>query len=419
MMDSMETEEKQIPGRFQRSVCWMALTGLALLVVVLLVVALLAGLGSLFVLLEPVLLPVVLAGILAYLLSPCVTLLEKWVHSHLASVLLVMAAGGMVVVGIGMTIVPPLVKQTGDLVENIEQIQSSAVRTGQYYLDNNKFVQKSVDMLYSKALKDARAAELPKEDYEELSQEKTYPGKLLAVINFNSSYLIERAVQWLTAGTRALSGIGMFIIGAIMVPVFLFYFLLEKKSIVDNWHTVLPLQQSHFREEVVDTLQEINSYIISFIRGQMLVSVIDAIIIGTALKILGLPYAVTIAAVAALLGIIPYIGMISTWIPAMLIAWFTWQDVSHLLIVTAIFGCVSQFDGWLLQPRIVGSRVRMHDLTVMFSVLFWSYVMGGVVGALLAVPLTASIKVIFVRYVWKTRTSMPAPETAAVQEPKS
>ena len=145
----------------------------------------------------------------------------------------------------------------------------------------------------------------------------------------------------------------------------------------------------------------------------MLVSVVDAIILAIALKILGLPYAITIAAVAAVLGIIPYIGMISTWIPAMLIAWFTWHDVTHLVIVSAIFACVSQFDGWVLQPKIVGSRVRMHDLTVMFSVLFWSYVIGGVVGALLAVPLTAALKVIFVRYVWSSYSrpeALPKPQ---------
>lgn len=404
----MSSEVKPTPTRFQKSACWMALTGIALVVIVALVIALLFGFGALFVLLEPVLLPVVLAGILAYLLSPCVRLVQRWIKPRLAAVLVVMLGCGVLLTGFGLTIVPPLVEQTGELISKREQIQHSAVETGKHYLENNNLVQRGVDMLYGKVLKDARKAELPQEDYLALSAETTYAGKLTAILEFNSSYLTERLVEWLTAGSRALSGMGMFIIGTIMVPVFLFYFLLESKQIADNWHTLLPLQKSAFREELVQTLQEINSYIISFIRGQMLVSVVDAIILAIALKILGLPYAITIAAVAAVLGIIPYIGMISTWIPAMLIAWFTWQDVTHLVIVSAIFACVSQFDGWVLQPKIVGSRVRMHDLTVMFSVLFWSYVIGGVVGALLAVPLTAAIKVIFVRYVW---LSHPSPET--------
>ncbi|MBE6415775.1 MAG: AI-2E family transporter [Akkermansiaceae bacterium] len=401
----MKIQDKEVPTLFQRKICWAALTGVALVVVVSLVFGLLFGLGSLFVALEPVLLPVVIAGFLAYLLSPCVALVQKRITRRIWAVVSVMSIACVLLVGLGLTIVPPLVQQTGDLISKREQILESVVEGGKAQLAENRLLQKGVDMLYSKMLKDARASELPLEDYEDLSQETTYEGKLTAILSFNSSYLTEKVLGWLTAGTRALSGVSMAFIGTIMVPVFLFYFLLESASIARNWHTVLPIRRSAFREEVVETLQEINNYIISFVRGQMLVSVIDGIILAVALKIMGLPYAVTIAAAAALLGIIPYLGMISTWIPAVLIAWFTWHDVSHVLIVTAIFGCVSQFDGWVLQPRIVGSRVKMHDLTVMFSVLFWSYVIGGVVGALLAVPLTASIKVIFTRYIWSSYRS--------------
>ena len=398
----MKIQDKEVPTLFQRKICWAALTGVALVVVVSLVCGLLFGLGGLFVALEPVLLPVVIAGFLAYLLSPCVALVQKRITKRIWAVVSVMLIACVLLVGLGCTIVPPLVQQTGDLIAKREQILESVVEGGKVQLAENRLLQRGVDMLYSKMLKDARASELLPEDYESLSQETTAEGKLIAILSFNSAYLSEKALAWLTAGTRALSGVSMAFIGTIMVPVFLFYFLLESASIAKNWHTVLPIRRSAFREEVVATLQEINNYIISFVRGQMLVSLIDGVILAIALKIMGLPYAVTIASAAALLGIIPYLGMISTWIPAVLIAWFTWHDVSHVIIVSAIFGCVSQFDGWVLQPRIVGSRVKMHDLTVMFSVLFWSYVIGGVVGALLAVPLTASIKVIFTRYIWST-----------------
>ncbi len=401
----MKVQDKDVPTIFQRKICWAALTGIALAVVACLVCGLLFGLGALFVALEPVLLPVVIAGFLAYILSPCVALVQKRISKRVWAVVSVMTIAAVMLVGLGFTIVPPLVNQTGELISKREQILVSVVEGGKAQLAENRLLQKGVDMLYGKMLKDARASELPLEDYENLSQETSYEGKLIAILSFNSSYLTEKALAWLTAGTRALSGVSMAFIGAIMVPVFLFYFLLESTSIEKNWHTVLPIRRSAFREEVVDTLQEINNYIISFVRGQMLVSVIDGVILAIALKIMGLPYAVTIAAAAALLGVIPYLGMIGTWIPAVLIAWFTWHDVSHVVIVSAIFACVSQFDGWVLQPRILGSRVKMHDLTIMFSVLFWSFVIGGVVGALLAVPLTASIKVLFTRYIWSSYRS--------------
>ncbi len=398
----MNESRPTLPTPFQRNVCWLALSGLALLVLAGLTAASLYGLGRLFLALEPVLLPVIIAGILAYLLFPCVVWMQRRVKARILAVLLVLVLALAGITGFGMAIFPPLVKQTSELVEKRQQILEGATSTGRELLEQNRLIQQGIDMLYDMTLKDAREAGLNQEDMKELALADTHEHKLISIINFNSSYLTEKGIEWLTAGTRAIYGATAFIIGVVMVPVFLFYFLLKSEAIVLNWHTILPLRDSHFRQELVETLQQINGYIVSFVRGQMLVSLIDGVLLGVALKIMGLPYAITIAAAAALLGIIPYIGMISTSIPALLIAWFTWQDMGHVVAVAAIFMGISQFDGWIIQPRIVGNRVGMHDLTVMFSVLFWSLVFGGVVGALLAVPLTASIKVLFMRYVWPT-----------------
>ncbi len=420
--DSVTETRPPSPTPFQRNVCWHALSGLAILVLAALAAACLYGLGRLFLALEPVLLPVIIAGILAYLLFPCVMWVQQRVKARIAAVLIVLILGAAGITGFGFAIVPPLVKQTSELIEKRQQIIEGATSTGRELLEDNRLIQQGIDMLYDKTVKDAREAGLSPEAMQELMAPDTHEHKLISIINFNSSYLTEKGIEWLTAGTRAIYGATAFVIGVIMVPVFLFYFLLKSEAIVLNWHTILPLRDSHFRQELVDTLQQINGYIVSFVRGQMLVSLIDGVLLGIALKIMGLPYAITIAAAAALLGIIPYIGMISTSIPALLIAWFTWQDVGHVVGVAAIFMAVSQFDGWLIQPKIVGNRVGMHDLTVMFSVLFWSLVFGGVVGALLAVPLTASIKVLFMRYVWPTlgekrSTKQEEPHTHSPENP--
>ncbi len=410
----MNNQRPQTPTPFQRNVCWHALSGLSLLVLACLAGAVLYILGRIFLAMEPVLLPVIIAGILAYLLFPCVMWVQRHVRKRILAVLLVLVLGAAGISAFGLAIVPPLVKQTGELIETRQQIIERATSTGRELLEGNHLIQRGIDMLYDKTLKDAREAGLSEEGIQELAASEGPEQKLISIINFNSSYLTEKGIEWLTAGTRAIYGATAFIIGVVMVPVFLFYFLLKSEEIVENWHTILPLRNSHFRQELVETLQQINGYIVSFVRGQMLVSLIDGVLLGIALKIIGLPYAITIAAAAALLGIIPYIGMISTSIPALLIAWFTWQDVSYVVGVAAIFMTVSQLDGWLIQPKIVGDRVGMHDLTVMFSVLFWSLVFGGVVGALLAVPLTASIKVLFMRYVWPTLgDKRPAEVTSA------
>ena len=84
-----------------------------------------------------------------------------------------------------------------------------------------------------------------------------------------------------------------------------------------------------------------------------------------------------------------------------------WNWLSNLwaypLIVLAIFIILQQINGLVTAPKIVGDSVGLHPLTVIFSMLFWSLLLGGLLGALLAVPLTGSVKVLFMRYIWQRR----------------
>lgn len=391
--------DSSLPSRFQKNVCWSALTGLSLAAILALICCFMWIFGRLFSFLEPVLLPLIVAGIIAYLLDPMVQWMQRRGMSRLWAVIGAMTVTGCAVLGLGAAIVPPLVKQTSDLVENRAKIWESATDAVQDMLARPS-IERGVDVLYQKTLRNARAQGLPEGELEAMQHKKTAPQQLATVLDAHSSRMIDGLLEWLMAGGRALSGATATVVGLVMVPVFLFYFLKESDSISRNWHTFLPLRRSRFKFEVVETLKDINGYLISFVRGQMLVSLIDGVLLAIALKIYGLPYAFTIAAAAALLGVIPYLGMILTALPAVLIAWFTWHSAADTALVAGIFLAVSQFDGWVIQPRIVGNRVGLHEMTVMFSVLFWSLVLGGIVGALLAVPLTAAIKVLFRRYVW-------------------
>ncbi|MBR7110073.1 MAG: AI-2E family transporter [Akkermansia sp.] len=409
----MSTEEKPYPTPLQQRVMWSALTLLSLAFIVVLACASAYGLVQLFVALEAVLLPVLVAGILAYLLNPVVKWLQRYVVRRIWAVLVVMLAAFGLMTSLFLCIVPPLVKQSNELYDNKEYIASNIITSTKKLLQEDRYVQHVVDMLYQKAVKeDAEnnpVAEPPRTDSVTVTAEQTvtasatapdYETKLQVIFTHHSGYLVQKGVEWLTAGGRFLFGLTYVFIGIIVIPVFLFYFLLETEPIAKNWDKILPLRNSYLKDEIVATLSEINQNVVAFVRGQMLVSLIDAFILGIALSCLGLPYALTIAAAVAILGIIPYIGMISTGVPAMLVAGFTWHDFGMVVAVAAILLSVRQLDGWLLQPKIVGKNMKMHDMTVMFSVLFWSLVFGGVFGALIAVPLTAAIKVIFKRYVW-------------------
>ena len=156
-------------------------------------------------------------------------------------------------------------------------------------------------------------------------------------------------------------------------------------------------------------MQEINGYLISFFRGQVLVAAIDGILVGIALTIFGLPYGLLIGIFMAILGVVPYIGNILCLIPACIIAYlhaqgstpFGMSPWTYVGCVVAIFVIVQQINSLVTAPKIVGDSVGLHPLTVIFSMLFWSLVLGGFIGALLAVPMTAAVKVLFRRFIWE------------------
>ncbi len=391
-----------IPSDFQRNVAWSALSGISLVILIGLVCTLIWGFGRIFSYLEPVLLPIIIAGVIAYILNPIVEWIQRRGVRRSWATIFVVSAACLSVLGFGAAIVPPLVAQTNQLIENRTAIWEQATHAAED-LAQQPGVSQAINVIYAKTVKDARTDPLmTEEEFKRISEAATPTDQLAIVLDQNSASLIDAVAQWLTAGGRAIFGLTATIIGLVMIPIYLFYFLKEGDAISSKWHTYLPLRRSRFQFECVETLNEVNSYLISFVRGQMLVSLIDAILLAIALKIMGLPYAITIAAAAAVLGIIPYLGPVLTALPARIIPGVEWQSWGSVAVVGAIFVGVSQLDGWIIQPRVVGNTVGLHPLTVMFSVLFWSLVLGGIVGALIAIPLTAAIKVIFQRYVWKS-----------------
>src|SRR5260370_33309801 len=87
------------------------------------------------------------------------------------------------------------------------------------------------------------------------------------------------------------------------------------------------------------------------------------------------------------------------WVPAVLIAAFQWGDWTHPLIVTGIFILVQNLEGMFYAPRIVGKSVGLHPMTVIVSIFVWGLLIGGLLGPILAVPFTPTIKMLLTRYV--------------------
>jgi predicted PurR-regulated permease PerM len=199
-------------------------------------------------------------------------------------------------------------------------------------------------------------------------------------------------------------GITGFLLSLIMVPVYLFFLLKERPRIEARWRDYLPLRPSPLKDEIAGAISEINNYVIAYFRGQLLVCLVDGTLIGSALTLLGLNFAPLIGLLVVVLTMIPYIGIVICWIPAVLIAAFQWGDWWHPFWVTVIFIAIQNLEGMFYAPRIVGKSVGLHPMTVIVSIFVWGLLIGGLLGPILAVPLTATIKVLLTRYVWGPRT---------------
>jgi predicted PurR-regulated permease PerM len=182
------------------------------------------------------------------------------------------------------------------------------------------------------------------------------------------------------------------------------------------------MRPSPLKDEIADALLEINSYIIAYFRGQLLVCLVDGTLIGSILTLYGLNFAPLIGLLVVILTMIPYIGIVICWVPAVLIAAFQFGDWTHPIVVTIIFIVVQNLEGMFYAPKIVGQSVGLHPMTVIVSIFVWGLLIGGLLGPILAVPLTATIKVLLTRYVWGPRQRERAREhiedVPVVQEAK-
>jgi len=390
-----DQQQKQYPTPFQRKTLWTGITALSLVVTGGIIVGLILLSSTVLGYLQPVLVPIAVAGIIAYLLEPVIRWLqEKRKFEHQKSVLTVFIGFLLMIMILAALVIIPTVRQADELIDKRIEIQQSVTKGVKAALDKTekRFGSDKVQQYYDLSI-------------EWLSTE----GPALA----------QKAGLWLWNRMSGVFGLLGYVIGLFLVPVYLFYFLMESQSISNRWSDYLPLKASQFKDEVVATLSEINKYLIAFFRGQMLVSMIDGALVGIALTIMGLEYALLIGVFVALLGLIPYIGNLLCLIPALLIsiAQFSNPDEQYFwlhhtwaypLLVLVLFTGVQQINSLYTAPKIVGDSVGLHPLTIIFSILFWSLLMGGLLGALLAVPMTASLKVLFQRYIWERRLSPAA-----------
>jgi predicted PurR-regulated permease PerM len=448
---------KEYPTPWQRKTMWAALTACFVLLLVVVLGAVIWAAANIISFLQPILIPVAIAMILMYLLDPLVTKMSRGTLSRTKAVALVFAIGFFALGGLGAWLVPTISIQSANFAR---QVPAYTDRARDYVVDLIYRFDQTFGLLGGAHRKSAStsltnwligsaassspqpqsmatptaspgatapATEIiapspPKLTTAERQRIQAYVEKQMPKLEQALPTVLEKFWDILKKSIGGFLGITGFLLSLILVPIYLFFLLNEKPRIQKRWKEYLPLRASPLRDEVADVLSEINRYVTAYFRGQLLVCLVDGILIGTVLTIYpGLNFAPVIGVLVVILTMIPYIGIIICWVPAVLIAAFQWGDWTHPIIVTAIFIVVQNLEGIFYAPRIVGNYVGLHPMTVIVSIFAWGLIIGGVIGPLLAVPLTATLKVLLARYVWgrRLREQMEqANATLAVQEPE-
>lgn len=206
---------------------------------------------------------------------------------------------------------------------------------------------------------------------------------------------------WARAKIENMASIFGMLAGFALVPVYVFYFLSEKSGIKDNWTRYLPVHESWIKDEIVFVLRSINDALIVFFRGQVLVAMCVGGLLMIGFSIIKLKYAVLLGFIAGVLGIVPYLGVMLSIVPAMAISIVQSDSWLHPAGTLGIFILVQMAEGLVISPKIIGDRVGMHPLTVIIAIMIGTTLMGGIIGGVLAIPLTAALRTLMFRYVWK------------------
>lgn len=199
---------------------------------------------------------------------------------------------------------------------------------------------------------------------------------------------------------------------AFIVPVLAAYFQLDALRYERALLAVLP---QHLHDTARRSLREISKAVGRFVRGQVLVSTIVALLVYVVLLATGVPYAGVIAFVTGILDLVPYLGGIAAFVPSLLFA-LAYGGAGHAAVVGLLIAAVFQFEAQVLSPQIVGSSTGLAPSVVVMALLAGSALFG-VLGLYIAVPIAAAAAAVL-RVVLNERTSSsPILPAASVGSP--
>jgi predicted PurR-regulated permease PerM len=325
-------------------------------------IAMLAAMVAVVVLLREILLPFVTGMVLAYLLDPLATRIERLGVNRLLATLIIIAVVVGSITTLMLLTVPVIVRELSSFVENfpsyVHRLHSLATAPERPWL--SKVVGEGLDEA--------------QHSFSELT-------------TFATSWLSDFLRSVWTGGRALISVLSLGVVAPI-VACYLLYDWDRMIATVDNW-----VPPAH-RDTVRALAREVDDTISGFVRGQSILCLVLAVYYGAALWLMGLKHGVLIGFAAGLISFIPYLGSLLGVVIALCVAAAQfWPDWTFVLLVPVIFLVGQSISDYVLSPYLVGRRVHLNPVWVMFALFAFGYLFG-FVGLLIAVPVAAAIGVL-------------------------
>ncbi len=318
------------------------------------------ALGYLVSLLSPVLTPFIAAALLAYVADPLADRLEAAGLPRAAAVIVVFLITIALLAAVVLLIVPLVRAQASALFDVLPR----------YVL----FVEENWLPSLTKYL--------PVNDGESVG--------LTPFVEQYGSMAGDFGAKVLSTLTRSGGALVAALISLFLIPVLTFYMLRDWDVILQRVERILPAGN---RSTIVGLAKESDEVLSAFLRGQLLVMLGLAIVYTTGLLLLGLPYALAIGVLSGLVSFVPYLGFVLGIVIAGLTALNEPNAIWMLAGVVAVFGVGQFIEGSLLTPKLVGDRIGLHPVIVIFAVMAFGQLFG-FFGILLALPAAAVLSVI-------------------------
>ena len=333
-------------------------------------------------LIRAILLPFVVGILTAYFLDPAADKLERWGASRLVATATITTSFFLVILVTCLTLFPIVFEQFAGLAADIPS----------YITHFNEE--------YGPRLNTYLVALSPEQMDAARKAVETMSGTLLTYAgNFFGGLL--------QSGFSLINLLSLLFI----TPVVAFYLLRDWDLLVAKVNSLLP---RHYARTIREQVRIIDGTLSGFIRGQTNVCVILAIFYAAALSVVGLKFAVVIGILTGFLVIIPYAGIMFGTLLGVAVAFFQFGDLTQVAIVLAIFVGGQMVEGTVITPKLVGDKVGLHPLWIIFGMLAGAALFG-FVGVLLAVPVTAVIGVL-VRFAISTYLTSPLYDEAMLRK---